>query len=438
MRRVLIISYYWPPGGGAGVQRWLKFAKYLRDFGWEPVVYTPQNPEYPAFDPSLEKDVPQGIEVLKTLILEPYLLYKIFSGRSCRENIQAGFISENKRPGIAEKISAWIRGNLFIPDARCFWIGPSVKFLTKWLKKNHVDAIVSTGPPHSMHMIAHGIKRKRNIPWLADFRDPWTQIDFYNKLRLTSWANAKHKKLEQKVLKTADRVVTVSPTCSEGLKTIYSRNIHVITNGFDPADFGSLPPFRYDTFSITHLGSLNADRNPHKLWEVLAQLVEQREFFATKLAIRLIGKTDISVIDSLEENGLTRYLEKTDYLPHDQALVKASQSAVLLLPLNNTPNVMGITTGKIFEYLALKRPVLAIGPEDGDAASILLQTQSGQVAAFDDQNKMTLLLLKWEQAFLNNKLELNPRNTDQYSRKELTKALSSILQSMIDPGSDPE
>lgn len=432
MKRVLIISYYWPPGGGAGVQRWLKFAKYLRDFGWEPVVYTPQNPEYPALDPSLEKDVPKGIEVLKTRILEPYLLYKIFSGRSYRENIQAGFISEKKRPGIAEKISAWIRGNLFIPDARCFWIGPSVKFLAKWLRENHVDAIVSTGPPHSMHMIAYGLKQMVNIPWLADFRDPWTQIDFYNKLRLTRWADAKHKRLERKVLETADRVVTVSPTCSEGLKSIYSRNIHVITNGFDPADFGNLPPFGYDTFSITHLGSLNADRNPHKLWEVLAQLVEQREFFATKLAIRLIGKTDISVLDSLQATGLTRFVEKTGYLPHDQALAKASQSAVLLLPLNNTPNVMGITTGKIFEYLALKRPVLAIGPEDGDAASIIMQTQSGHIASFDDKNKMTQLLLEWEQAILNKKLELNSRNTEHYSRLELTRALSKILDSMAD------
>jgi len=434
VKRVLIISYYWPPGGGAGVQRWLKFVKYLREFGWEPVVYTPQNPEYPSYDPSLERDVPPGIRVLRTKILEPYLLYKVFSGRNYRENVQAGFISETKRPGIAEKISAWVRGNLFIPDARCFWIGPSIRFLGKWLRENPVDAMVSTGPPHSMHMIALGIQRKLNIPWLADFRDPWTQIDFYHKLRLTRWADAKHKRLERKVLETADRVVTVGPTCAEGLKTLCSKSIQVITNGYDHADFRQPAPFNYDSFSITHLGSLNADRNPHKLWEVLAVLVEQREFFASNLAIRLIGKTDISVMDSLQANGLIQYVEKTDYLPHDQALAKGAQSAVLLLPLNNTPNVLGITTGKIFEYLALQRPVLVIGPEEGDAASIIRQTQSGKVVNFDDMNAMTRALIEWEEAFLKKKLEVRPRNTEQYSRRELTRELGNILNSMAAQG----
>ena len=191
MNRVLIISYYWPPSGGAGVQRWLKFSKYLRDFGWEPVIYTPENPESPDVDKSLLKDIPPGIEVIKKQIWEPYDAYKRFIGQKKDEKIQAGFLSEKKRNPLFENISVWIRGNFFIPDARRFWIKPSIRFLIKYLAAHPVNAIVSTGPPHSMHLIALGLKKKLNIPWLADFRDPWTTIDFYHQLHLTRQADKK-------------------------------------------------------------------------------------------------------------------------------------------------------------------------------------------------------------------------------------------------------
>jgi len=431
VKKVLIITYYWPPSGGAGVQRWLKFAKYLRQFGWEPVIYTPLNPEYPSVDNSLEKDIPIDITVLKNPIWEPYLLYKWFSGIKGTERVQAGFISERKRPGLTQKISAWVRGNLFIPDARCFWIKPSVKFLTRWLNSNKVDAIVSTGPPHSMHLIALGLKKKLGLPWLADFRDPWTQIDFYPRLMLTPWADQVHKKLEKEVLVSANQVVTVSPTCASDLTDICKRAINVITNGYDSEDFKDLPAFSYDSFSITHLGSLNSDRNPVLLWKALAQLTSSDAFFASNLSIQLIGKTDISVIDSLEEFGLTKFLSKTDYLPHDMALKKASQSALLLLALNNTPNVMGITTGKIFEYLALQRPILVVGPENGDAATIIDQSLCGKVVGFENFDKMVQVLLEWKQDFLNRKMELNSASNDQYSRKQLTQQLAKILDGMV-------
>src|SRR5687768_13552946 len=186
-KKVLIITYYWPPSGGSGVQRWLKFVKYLRDYGWEPIVYTPSNPESPVNDDSLAKDIPSGITILKTEIREPYGLYKKFIGRKKDEKISAAFLTEKKKPKLAERIAVWIRGNFFIPDARKWWIGPSVSFLSDYLSKNKEDAIVSTGPPHSMHLIALGLKNlpapkeslrtgkagKLNIKWLADFRDPW-------------------------------------------------------------------------------------------------------------------------------------------------------------------------------------------------------------------------------------------------------------------------
>ena len=200
MKRVLIISYYWPPSGGAGVQRWLKFVKYLRSFGWEPVVYTPENPEFPETDLSLAKDIPPGLEVIKQPIWEPYDTYKKLLGQKKEDKINAAFLSEKKKNSMLENFSVWVRGNFFIPDARKFWIRPSVKFLLNYLETNPVKAVISTGPPHSMHLIAMALAKKIKLPWLADFRDPWTNIDFYKDLRLSARADARHKKLEKKVL----------------------------------------------------------------------------------------------------------------------------------------------------------------------------------------------------------------------------------------------
>ena len=428
---MLIISYYWPPSAGAGVHRWLKFSKYLREFGWEPVIYTPENPESPAHDHSLEKDIPQGITVLKTKIWEPYLLYKLFTGRKKHEKVQTGFLSEQKKPGLAERLATWVRGNFFIPDARKFWVKPSVKYLLEWLKSNPVDAMVSTGPPHSMHLIALGVKEKTDLPWLADFRDPWTQIDFYDQLMLTRCADRKHKRLEKKVLAKADKVVTVSPNWAEDLKSLFKREIDVVTNGFDPEDFENLPGFGYDSFSITHLGSLNADRNPHELWKVLGKLVKENDFFSQNLRIRLIGKADISVTESLEKNGLITFVEKTGYLPHDQALQMAAKSALLLLPINDTPNVMGITPGKLYEYLALKRPIFVIGPENGDSAAIINQTQSGAVCGFKDIEKIRNLLLKWAEDFNNKNLHSASSGIETFSRKVLAGKMTDLLQKML-------
>ena len=432
MKKLLVITYYWPPSAGAGVQRWLKFCKYLRDFGWEPVVYTPENPEYPGYDHSLQKDIPQGLQVIQRPIREPYQLYKIFTGRNPEEKVQAGFLNENRKPGLTEKLAIWMRGNLFIPDARKWWIKPSVRFLRKWLKENPVDAMVSTGPPHSMHLIALGVKKKLDIPWLADFRDPWTQIDFYHHLKLTARADQKHKTLEKKVLTLANRVVTVSPHCAKGLKEISGKQAEVITNGFDPEEFSQLPEFSYDAFSITHLGSMNPDRNPHTLWKVLGHLLKEDDFFREHLQIRLIGKTDIQVLEAIARNGLEAFTNNMKYLAHGQAIRMAANSAILLLPLNNTPTVMGISPGKLYEYLAMQRPILCIGPASGDAAAIISQTQSGQTVDFEDQQGMRQLLLKWSDAFTQRKLQLSSAAIQAYSRKTLTGSLAGILNRMLE------
>jgi hypothetical protein len=429
LKKVLIITYYWPPSGGAGVQRWLKFVKYLREFGWEPVVYTPENPEAPAIDHSLEKDIPEGISIVKTKIREPYSLYKKVTGQKSEDKIKTGFLSEKKKPSLAENMSVWIRGNLFIPDARKFWIKPSVKFLTKYLKDHPVDALVSTGPPHSMHMIAMGIKKKLNLPWLADFRDPWTNIDFYDQLKLTKRADRKHHALEKQVLTEADVVCVVSPGMTEDFRAKVKREYTIIPNGYDAADLqaGVNVP-KSEKFTLSHIGSLTRTRNAGNLWLVLAELVKEDEKFAEDLEIRNVGKMDYHVGEMIEKAGLKKYLVSVDYLPHEQVIEEQKKASLLLLLINNTPNAKMILTGKLFEYLISETPVVCIGPPDGDAANILKQTNCGEVFDFSDRTSLKSYIIEAYHKFKAEKLASGCAGVEQYERHKLTEKMADVLE----------
>ena len=432
MKKVLILTYYWPPSGGAGVQRWLKFVKYLRYYDWEPVIYTPLNPEAPAIDESLKNDIPDGIEVLQTKINEPYSTYKKFVGRKKNDSIKSGFLSENQTPSLTENISVWIRGNLFIPDARKFWIKPSVKFLKNYLQNNKIDAIVSTGPPHSMHMIALGIKKKFDIPWLADFRDPWTNIDFYDKLMLTKSADKKHRRMESDVLTHADKVVTVSENWAKDFITLGSEKVEVLTNGFDPDDFNFPKPAKENGFLLCHIGSLNKDRNPDTLWKVISDICKENENFRKKLKLTFIGANDYSLKTSLSEKGLMDYTNFHQYMPHTEVIKEASKADVLLLLLNNTPNIEGIIPGKLFEYIALHRPILCIGSTTGGSAKIIKETKTGETTGFSDyeQIKKEILRLFTDHekpvTFLPDVDKINT-----YSRRVLSEKMALILNSMV-------
>jgi hypothetical protein len=437
MKKVLVISYYWPPCGGAGVQRWLKFVKYLRDFGWEPIVYTPENPEMPVADNSLLKDIPEDITVIKTRIWEPYDIYKAFIGKKKTQQIHAAFLSETKKPKLTEKIAVWVRGNFFIPDARKFWIKPSAKFLITYLKSNKIDAVVSTGPPHSMHLIALKLKKEMDIPWLADFRDPWTNIDFYNDLHLTFFADKKHHRLERSILKNADALTVISKSMAEDMKKLFDRQYEVITNGYDVE--ANTSNVVLDTkFSIAHIGSLVKTRNPEVLWATLDSLIKnEAEYFTDvkkftdNLEIKLVGKVDYSVKESLKKYDLERYVTYIDYLPHDEVAIVQQQSQVLLLLLNNTPNAKMILTGKFFEYLAAKRPILCIGPTDGDAAEILHSTNSGFVSGFEDLNTLKSNLIGYYKEFCSGRLSVQSSGTEAFSRKNLTQRLSDVLNGLV-------
>lgn len=431
MKKVLILTYYWPPGGGAGVQRCLKFVKYLREFGYEPIVYTSLNGEMPVTDNSLMRDIPEGITVLKTPIWEPYNLYKSFIGQGKDEKINAAFLTEKKKPSLTQKVSVWLRGNIFIPDARKFWIKPSVKYLSHYLKENPVDIIFSSGPPHTMHLIAFHLKKKFHIPWVADFRDPWTNIDYYKDLMLSPASDKKHHRLEQLVVTTADKVVVIGDTMKTEFETLSGRKVDVIYNGFDTDDIDNSAGIKRDEkFSLAHIGTLVKTRNPIVLWKTLSELVADDKGFADDLLIKLVGKVDFSVRESLKEYGLEKYVQYTEYLPHGEigGVQKASQ--VLLLLLNNTPNAKGILTGKFFEYLASERPILCIGLTDGDAAKIIDNTKAGYTVGFEDSVSMKKTILRLYDDYKNDKLIVNSQNINQYSRRNLTHQLADLMNNL--------
>ena len=432
MKRVLIITYYWPPSGGSGVQRWLKMSKYLPENGWQPVIYTADGAEYPVEDPSLEKDICAEAEVIRRPIVEPYNFYKKFLGIKKDQKVKAGFIDETgKQQGWKERLSVWIRGNFFIPDARCWWVKPSVKYLKAYLKDHPVDAIISTGPPHSMHLIAMKLKEALGLPWIADFRDPWTEIDFYDELHLSKWADRKHHRLEHEVLTKADKVVAVGWDMAEGLKRLGASHVDVIPNGYDwdTQAKNNVTPLSSD-FTLTHIGIIGSNRNEHLFWKALGELKAADPQFAAKLRIRLIGQIDQSVVQSIESNGLKNNTEFIPYIPHDQIQAQQASSQVLLLFINNTPNAKGILTGKLFEYIAAGRPILCIGPEDGDAARLLDETQAGTTVGFENKEKMKAIIKGLYQSYLENGLPSNRnKEIEKYSRKALAGEFANLLAS---------
>ena len=430
MKKVLVITYYWPPSGGAGVQRWLKTVKYLRVFGWEPIIFTSKGGESPVLDPTLAKDIPNDIEVIEQKIWEPYSFYKKLIGQNKESKIQTGFLKETEKPKILEKLSIWIRGNLFIPDARKYWIKPSVKRLSKFLKYNKIDAIVSTGPPHTTHLIALAINKKLKAPWLADFRDPWTNIDFYDKLLLSKWADKQHRKLESKVLTAANVLVTVSPSWAKDMKELCQREIKVVYNGFDDADMSNATKGLDEKFSIVHIGSMNADRNPVILWEVLADLCKTESEFKDDLEIKLIGSTDISVIKKLQKLGLSDRLKKIDHISHEEVLSKLTSAQLLLLPINNTKNSMGVIPGKLFEYLSSKRPILCVGPTDGDSSKIIQESKAGVVLDFEDLLGMKKAVGQYYQKYKSGTLNAEAIDISKFTRKNLAGEMAEILDSI--------
>ena len=439
MKRVLIISYYWPPTGGSGVQRWVKFAKYLPSEGWQPVIYTPENPEQLAVDESLAAEVPEDAEIVKTRIIEPYELYKRVLRRSghSKEAVEVNPVNAQNK-SLLQKAAMWIRGNLFRPDPRCLWIRPSVRFLKKYLAEHPVDLIVSTGPPQSMHMIGLRLSRETGLPWIADFRDPWTKIFYFKHLSMTSATEKWHRKMEKKVLDEASAVVAVSPLVQQEFQEMTDTPVELITNGFDECDFSSEQCTEAyggasEEFIITHTGLFAADGNPTVLWDVLAEKCRTDETFKKLLRIKLIGKTDDQILKALTDRGLEDSMINMGYQPHSVAVEQQRQASLLILPLRKEPEYKAVLPGKLFEYLASQRPILGIGQPDGAMAMIVNETRTGTVIDWEDRKGLTQYIEQCWERHLEGRLSTEGADLSRFTRRSLTRRMAGLFDRVVIP-----
>ena len=425
-KKLLIITYYWPPAGGPGVQRWLKFVKYLPDFGVQPIVYIPKNPTYPIVDENLVKEVSDKAIILKHKIFEPYQLASFLSKNKTKK-MNSGIIPNQKKQSFLDKIFLWIRGNLFIPDARVFWIKPSVAFLEKYIKDNDIDTIVTSGPPHSLHLIGMELKQTMKVKWFADFRDPWTTIGYHKSLKLSNYAANKHKSLEHQVLNTADTIIVTSNTTKTEFQAITTQPIAVITNGYDTenVDKQALD----SKFSLAHIGSFLSERNPKLLWETLVELVQEIPDFKRHLEIKLVGAVSQEVLETIDQFDLKPYLNNLGYVSHSEAISHQRKSQVLLLIEINSEDTKSIIPGKLFEYMVSGRPIIAIGPDGSDFAEIITNTNTGVFFDYSEKMKLKSVLLGFYNQFLEEKLQSNGVGLQQYSRKSLTEKLVNLLNS---------
>ena len=424
-RRVLIITYYWPPSGGSGVQRWLKFAKYLPDAGWEPVIFTPENPDFDLRDGSLEKEVSKQLEVIRFPIWEPYQLFSKVKGKT---QTHPGRLLEQKEKGFLEKAAIWARANLLVPDPRVFWVKPSVKFLTDLAQSGQFQAVITTGPPHSMHLIGRELKRKTGLPWIADFRDPWSQWEFLDTLPMTSFIRKKHQQLEQTVLKEADAVLTISPTFQRDLEKLARRKINLLTNGFDPADIpAGFSPKEKEAgkLHLVYSGIIDAIRNPIPLMEALKA---EFEGGVEEVKWTFVGKVSEHVQAYVKQDAwLSERIHFAGYVSHGEVFGFYAKADVLVLILTDTKNAQGNIPGKLFEYLATGVPVLALGDPKGDSAKILKDAGAGEVIAHTDASTIRgqLRVLMDSSA-----KKVDPKDLEKYSRQYLSHQLAKNLDEL--------
>jgi hypothetical protein len=423
-KKLLIITYYWPPAGGPGVQRWLKFVKYLPDFDIQPIVYVPENPTYPIVDEDLINEVSDKAIILKNKIFEPYQLAGFLSKNKTKK-ISSGIIPAAKKQSVLEKLLLWVRGNLFIPDARKYWVNPSLMYLKKYIKENNIDTIVTTGPPHSLHLIGLKLKEELDLKWFADFRDPWTTIGYHKALKLSSYADKKHKFLESKVLNAADTIIVTSKTTKSEFQVLTQKPIEVITNGYDVENVAKQT--LDEKFTMAHIGSFLSDRNPKVLWEVLQELVSENKAFSANFQLKLIGKISQEILESISNYQLEAFCNNLGYVSHSEAIAHQRKSQVLLLIEIDSEDTKSIIPGKLFEYMVSERPIVAIGPKDSDFAEIITSTNTGVFFTYSEKEHLKKTILSYFELFLENKLLVHPIGLQHYSRKSLTEKLANLI-----------
>lgn len=433
-KKVLIVSYYWPPAGGISVLRSLKIAKYLTRLGWQVTVYTVENAQYAIVDEANARHIPKEVKIIKQPIIEPFDFYKKITGRKKTDTLANVLNANDGKKGLLDKLSVWVRANVFIPDARALWVKPSVKYLTNYLKENPVDVIFSDGPPHTNTLIACEVSKATDTPWLMDWQDPWTQVDYYKLFPIGKRADRKHRRLEKMCLEQASVSTIVSPSWKRDLEKIGGKNVHVIPWGFDEEDYSTeLLTQRLDTkFSITHIGLLGEDRIPYNLIDVLAEISFANKAFKGDLVIELFGTVDHQLISYIEEKGLRGNLLLKNQIPREQALSKIASSQLLLLLLNKADNAEGRIPGKLFEYLYVKRPILTLGLGESDVEKITSETKSGEYFRYSEVEALKRSILMRYELFNKEENAISPEYLEQYSIERLTYKISDLLKGIIE------
>ncbi|GAL67016.1 glycosyl transferase family 1 [Jejuia pallidilutea] len=423
-KKVLILTYYWPPAGGPGVQRWLKFVKYLPEFNIQPIVFVPENANYPIIDKTLSVEVSKDLELVKLPITEPYTFARFFS-KGKTNTISRGIINENKKQSLIEKLLLFIRGNFFIPDARVGWVKPATSFLLDYIKNNNIETIITTGPPHSIHLIGLNLKQKLGLKWLADFRDPWTTIGYHKQLKLTKTSQQKHKALEKQVLTKANQIIVTSSVTKQEFQQITHKPIAVITNGYDNET--SQVVTMDSKFSLAHIGSFLAKRNPEILWKALSELIKENDDFKTDFQLNLVGFVSENILESIKKYNLINYVNKVGYISHLESIKFQKKSQALLLIEIDSEDTRCIIPGKLFEYMVSNRPIIAIGPKASDVEQIIKNTNTGKFFGYHDFESLKKTILDHYKAYQQGHLKTSPIGLQKYHRKSLTHSLSNLL-----------
>jgi glycosyltransferase involved in cell wall biosynthesis len=432
-KKVLIITYYWPPSGGSGVQRWLKLVKYLPQFGCKPYVFTPENPAFAIRDESLLKDVPPEAEVIKLPIWEPYDAFFKMSGWFGRKKsaTPTDLVASGGPKSLFQKLSTWVRGNMLIPDPRIFWVRPAARYLHKYLQEHNIPTIITTGPPHSMHLIGRRLKRKNpTLTWIADFRDPWSEWGLLDSLMSGSFARNQHRRLERCVLKEADKVITVTPFYVRQFEQLGQRRVQLLTNGFDTDDFREVQVRPTENFVIRHVGIINEKNNPRPFMLAVKALIEEDAAFQARVRIEFTGEVHPQfrgfVTADPVLSGISLFMGN---VPHKELMGLYGQSSLLLVVLTGYKDAEGYLPGKLFEYLATGLPVLGVGPEHGDAAAMLNATGAG--AMIDDKNPAAIkaFILNVFRHWQHGGLKAAAGNGHLlYSRRELARSVAAMLE----------
>lgn len=435
---VLIITYYFPPAGGPGVQRVTKFIKYLSDFGWTPIVLAPENPEYQARDESLAKELPADLIVRRAPIFEPYALYRKFTGKPAGQSLDVNVIKEaGAKLSMSERIAELIRGTLFIPDARIGWYWSAVKEGKRILREYPVSMIYSSSPPYTPALIARKMKRVSRKPWVVGFRDPWT--GFHNTPDRWLLPQKIDTSLEHSVFSEADLVEVAWKGIAEDAMAKYpdlprEKFIH-IPNGFDSADFPEPDIAKRATrpsnakCTITYSGSLYGPRNPLSFLKAIEGLIERREIEPAKMHLRFVGRFGAEIHEMLDRSLIRAMVEKIEYVPHARAVELLLDSDALLLIVDEVPTVEHIVPGKVYEYLGAMRPIIAIAPPRGAIGELLRETHAGEAVAQADIDAQARLIKQiyddWSKGTSN--FPMNPAEISRYERREATRALAGLF-----------